>query len=85
MTTAATIDDLLDTLSIDDQKAVLRFIQSLHGLPPSITGKELAEWMKQIPAEASEATREAYEIWRREHELEARMLEKTGETLDSGD
>lgn len=89
MTTAATIrqqiDDLLDALSVEEQKAVLQFIQSLHGLPPSITGKDLVEWMKQIPEEARVAAKEAYETWLREHELEAHMLEKMGESLDRGD
>jgi hypothetical protein len=73
MTTAGTIrqqiDELLDALSVNDQRRVLQFIQSLHQLPPSVSGKDLAEWMKQIPEETREAAKEAYEIWRREQAL----------------
>jgi hypothetical protein len=79
------IDGLLDTLSIEDQRRVLQFIQAIQGNPPSITGKDLVEWMKQIPEETREAAKEAYEVWRREHELESRMLERTGEIRDRGD
>jgi hypothetical protein len=84
MTTAATrrqqINDLLDSLSLKEHERVLRFLQAIEmqatqGTPAGIPGKELVEFFHRFPPETVEAAEEAYEVYRREHELEAGMID----------
>lgn len=82
MTTAATlrkqINDALDSLSLDDQRKVLTYIQSLSstGRPPGISGPELVEFFKQFPKDAAE---EAYRYIREAHEKDSACADADNE------